>query len=118
MKLFSLSLSLSLIVLLSSISSSYAVLVTMPDAKILQERLSAHGFDHFMEKTRIVQQLAGQQKEALGVAMAVELALYDYCQSLPPMMQSLMTMRKPQLIEALLEGQSAAIQELKDNKLL
>ncbi len=103
------SLSLSLLVGISSIN---ATLVTMPDKKVLTERLHAKGFSHFMEKTDIVKQLAGQKKEVMGVIMAVELSLYDYHNNLKnPMMSTMMAMRKPQLIETLLQDNPSAVKE-------
>lgn len=96
-------------------ASLQAVLITLPEATVLTARLQQAGFDHFIEKTNIVKNLAGQQKEALGVSTAVELALYDYNQYLKnPVMATMMQMRKPQLIEALLQDSPDAIKELKD----
>ena len=100
-------------------ASLQAVLITLPEAKVLTARLQQAGFDHFIEKTDIVKNLAGQQKEALGVSMAVELALYDYNQYLKnPMMATMMQMRKPQLIGTLLQDSPDAVKELKDQGLL
>lgn len=100
-------------------ASLQAVLITLPEAKVLTARLQQAGFDDFIEKTDIVKNLAGQQKEALGVNMAVELALYDYNKYLEnPMMARIMQMRKPQLIETLLQDSPDAVKELKDQGLL
>lgn len=113
-------------ILMSFAHSSYAVLVTLPNKQTLTQRLASIGLDHFIEKTKIVSQLAGQEKEALGVAIAVECALYDYneylTQSMPDkqsrMMATLMNMRKPQIIEAILQDSPDALAELKQHKLI
>jgi len=93
---------------------------TMPTADILQKRLSEAGFDHFIEKTTIIKQLAGREIVALGVAMIIETSLYDYNEynlkgmpeEMARTMQTLMQMRKPQLFESLLQDHPAALAEL------
>lgn len=95
--------------------------VTMPSANILQDRLSECGLEHFMEKTKIVSQLAGQTKAPLGVAMTVALSYADYHEDLSRrmpkpmarMMMVQMEMSKPMLFEALLKDEPEALDELK-----
>jgi len=92
---------------------SQAMIVKLPDSKVLKKRFQEGGFDHFIEKTKIIKQLANQEKAPLGVVMAVELALYDYNQDLGnPMMATLMQMRKPQIIKLILKDFEEAIKEL------
>lgn len=98
--------------------SCFATPITMPSAEVLKQRLNDAGFTHFIEKTSIVKDLAGQQKEVLGVATSVDLALYDYSENLKnPMMARMMEMRKPQLLQALLQDHPAALKELADRGL-
>lgn len=39
----------------------------MPSAKVLEQRLRDAGFDHFIEKTAIVKELAEQTKPAIAI---------------------------------------------------
>ena len=90
-------------------------ILKMPDATTLQKRLNEAGFEHFVEKTDIVKNLADRDLYPLGVAVSVETALYDYSEYLKqPMMARMMQMRKPQLLEVLLKDHPAALQELAD----
>jgi hypothetical protein len=83
----------------------------MPAESILNDRLHGQGFDHFMEKTGIVQRIAGQELHPGGVVLAVELALHDYDEVLKKgmpaamarQMSFLMQMRKSQLLDAILQ---------------
>lgn len=110
---------LTLAILLSLPVVTRAVLVTLPDAQTLTERFADQGLEHFMEKTTIVKSLAGKEREALGVAMAVETALYDYNEYLKnPMMATMMQMSKPLIIQAILKDSPEAIEELKEVGLL
>lgn len=78
--------------------------LTLPSAQELSERLKKTGFDHFMEKTKIHEKLGGQQKKALGVAVQIELSLYDYSQYMKnPMVSAVTAMRKPELLEIFLK---------------
>jgi len=87
--------------------------ITLPSASVLEKRLKAGGFDHFLEKTRLHKKLGGQKKYVEGVAMAVELALYDYAKDLgSPMMSMMMQMRKPQLFESLLKDSPEALKQI------
>ena len=105
----------SLSVMLAAVNISYAGLVTLPGKDVLKSRLRAQGFDHFVEKTKIIDMLADQEKEVMGVIIAVELSLADYAEYLKqPMMVRMMEMLKPQLIKAILEGNDEAIKEASD----
>ena len=93
--------------------------IRLASTQDLNKRLCSKGFDHFTEKTQIDKTLGSQVKAPLGVAMAVELALYDYDQYIQnPMTDALMQMLKPQLIETILEEHPKAIEELKQHGLL
>ena len=68
-----------------------------------------------LKKTGLIDQLADEEMEVLGVIMAVKLALYDYNETLnQPMVAMMMQMRKPKLIETILGEDSDAIQEARD----
>lgn len=96
---------------------SDAELIKMPSAAVLRERLKGH--DHFIEKTKIDEQLANREMHPLGVAMIVETSIYDYCNTgLPKMMCTLMEMNKPLIIRSLLANDPAAIAKLEEVGLL
>ncbi len=87
--------------------------VKMPDEKTLNKRMANIGMNHFAEKTGIVKQMAGQQKEALAVVMAVELALYDYAELVKnPAVTITANMNKNMVIEAFLQDHPEKLQEL------
>ena len=88
--------------------------IRLRDQKTLTDRLHKLGFEHFVEKTTLVKDLANQEKHPCGVVMAVELALYDYNEYLNnPIMENLMHMRKPELVKALLQDHPEAMVSLK-----
>lgn len=94
--------------------------ITMPDETELQNRLNSIGMTHFAEKTNIIKMLAGQQREPLGIAVAIESSMFDYCEYLKKgmpepifkMTQATFMMRKPSLLETLLKDEPAALKEL------
>ncbi len=82
---------------------------------ILAQRLREGGFGHLIKTTEIISDLADQEKEVIVVIMAVELALDDYNTGPQERMtMKMMKKQKIQLIEAILEGNSEAIQEAYD----
>ena len=102
-KLFIYSLVLSSACVLHAMEKGKDILV-LPNANVLTHRLHDLGLDHFMEKTDIVKQLAGQEKAPMGVVMAVELAIYDYRKCVKmPIINNMMQMTKPNIIKAILE---------------
>jgi len=106
--------------LLISAVSLQAVLTQLPDAKTLEDNLRQQDFEHFFRATNIVASLAGQERESMGIVMAVELALFDYCDTVPQQAQIAMQIRKADLIQAILKDSSRekeAIEELKAKKI-
>lgn len=95
------------------------VLVTLPSAKVLVERLTQIGMAHFAEKTGIHEELGDQQKYAMGVAIAVECAYSNYDAYLKnPKMKQIMNMAKGNLIKTILKDSPEAIAELEAAKLI
>ena len=99
--------------------------IKMPNKNELQRRLDEIGMTYFSEKTNIISQLADQEKVPLGVAMAVELAMYDYFKyvesvmpaSMVRMQKIQMKMHKPLIFEALLKDEPEALKELEAHDL-
>lgn len=105
-------------ILLCTISKAMNT-IQLPSAEILGKRLSENGLGHFMEKTKIDKDLGGRQLYPLGVANAVETALYDYDQYLKqPQIAVLMQTRKPQIIEIILQDHPEAIKDLEERGIL
>ncbi len=100
--------------------ASYDVgLIKMPSADELSLRISRSTSDHFIEKTKLHTKLAGKSLEPEGVAVAVALAIEDYCDYLNnPMMARAMQKLRPHIILSILEGQPDAIAALKRTGLL
>jgi hypothetical protein len=106
---------LSLMVLLSFNNVMHAVPVRLPDAATLTKRL--HCFEHFAEKTNVIQELAGREGEVTGIAVAifvaVELALSDYSQYMKdPNSTKQMYEAKTFIFLAILEGFPEIIEKL------
>jgi len=96
----------------------------MPKAEVLRKQL--RGYEHFMEKTKIVDQVADKECSPLGIAMVLELAIYDYIQNLKKggmpenmleMMEVQMQMSKDHIIAALLANCPNGLKELKERGL-
>ena len=104
--------------LLSITSLSFAGHVKMPPAQDLHERL--RDFKHFVEKTNIVNELAGKELQVLSVAVAVDASLYFYNKYLEkggmqPQKARVMQMQmRPFLFKALLQYSPEALRELKE----
>src|SRR5258708_2297138 len=82
----------------------------MPTKEILAKRLCDKDFNHFLEQTKIADQLGGSKLHPLGVCVTVETALYDYSEYVKnPMVAKIMKMRKNQLIATLLEDSPEAL---------
>jgi hypothetical protein len=93
---------------------SKQIIIKLPSPAKLKENLCKKGFDHFVEHTEIDIKLGNKELYPLGVAVAVETHVYDYAESLKnPMIQSLMEMRKEQLIECILQDSPKGLEELR-----
>lgn len=90
------------------------MIVNRPSAlNVLAKPFNDKGFQHFIEKTKIDKDLANRELYPLGVIMAIETHLYDYNEYLKnPMMSRLMQMRKPEIIDILLQNHPEAIRNL------
>ena len=97
-----------------AMKSTKETLVKLPSAQILNKRLKdMESLQHYLEKTRIDKELGDQELHPMGVVLSVELSLYNYAQSLKnPLMETLMQMRKPDIVKAILQDSPQAISEL------
>ncbi len=101
-------------ILFGTFNASRAISVTLPSEEVLSGRLRAADFKYLVEKTNLVDQLAGQEKEVLGVIVAVEQALLDYAVK-QPTIAFVTQKRKPRLIEIILQdAPKEAIEEAQD----
>lgn len=114
------------LLMLLGISSAFAATVTvqMPNAEVLSDQLRAIGLEHFVEKSGIVERIAGQRLYALGVATAVEIAMHNYTEylkrNMPAGMSNVllfqMLMYKPLLFKTLLQDfPKESLEELREN---
>ena len=100
---------------LGAVNVSYAGRVKLPGRDVLTKRLSDGIFRHFVQKTDLIDQLADEEMDVEGLIIEVELSLYDYSERFKASgAKRLLQMIKPKLIEAILEGNSEAIQEAQD----
>ncbi len=94
--------------------------VRFPSKEVLRESLAKAGLDHFMEKTRI-ENIVDDQLVPFGVAVRLDIALYDYNENLKQgvqnaqragMMAMMMEMRRSEILEILLQADAAALEQL------
>jgi len=70
--------------------------------EMLQRLLTVDDDNHIQQKFYpMLLQAAGSQKVAVGVVMLLQLAMYDYTESLPPAIGAIMKMQMPSFIDAL-----------------
>ena len=63
---------------ISSCVVAMDVKVKMPSRSVLLERLGSIHMAHFAESTKLVNELAGQQRYPFSVVVALNLSIYDY----------------------------------------
>lgn len=84
--------------------TSQALRLKLPSQQILTKSFVEGGFKHFIEKTDIIEHLAGQEVLRSGVSVEVDLALHAYAQyTKDPMMASIMQMSRPKIIKLILQ---------------
>lgn len=101
-------------------SITFCVLVQMPDAQTLHERLNKKGLGDFATKSNIIAQLQNKQLESLAIAQFVEEALSHFDIYLETKMSPEMAknfslqlhMNKPMLYKALLMHCQESLDEL------
>lgn len=89
--------------------------VVLPSKEEMLERLlkvsgECHLQNHLYPK---LLQEAGQEKLPMGVVMMLELAIHDYTEGMPPMVNILLNQQMPDFIDALIPDEEAA-KEAKD----
>jgi hypothetical protein len=105
--------------MIGRVTDQKEITVTLPSASVIHQRLKELGLEHFMEKTGIDKELGGAKKYPLGVALAVELSLFDYAKYLKdPKADFVLTRVKPSIIKAILRDSPAAIAELEKKGIL
>lgn len=60
---------------------------------------------HIEQLWKKIAQHTNKQKYPIGIVMLIELAIYDYCEGMPSMIRSLLEMRIPQIITAIVPDQ-------------
>lgn len=78
--------------------------IIMPDRDEMTKALiGVFDNSHAIQKLypRICDQLAGQEKVAMGIVMGLTLAIYDYTEGLPSGVSNLVYMYMPNFIEAI-----------------
>lgn len=87
--------------------------ITLPEADILKCRLTEAGFEHFVEKTALVEAMAGKQWKVSTMVEAIQAELRMYCR-FNGMMAILAARKKSLLIEAFLKDSPEALKELEE----
>jgi hypothetical protein len=112
-------LSLAAVVILST--SASAVLVKLPSAEILKQRITKVASKHFAEKAKLHTALGGQEKEAVVIALMVELAYAEYLEYFEDNTKKskiATLVNKSSILLTILDGEDAAIRELAQAGLL
>jgi len=101
-----------------------AVMVSLPNEQELEKRISSVVNEHFVEKTMLTKKLANRKIEAIGVALAVHLAIYDYIMSMKnereitAIIAGTMIHEGQSLIRCILKHSPEAIHDLEQKGLL
>jgi len=87
------------------------VVAKIADSATLTARLSKEGFDHLMEKTRIVKYLAGKELETCIILSSIEQALFEYNKCSPAMAAAIAAFSKRRLIQSILQDNQESLKE-------
>ncbi|MGC2310436.1 MAG: hypothetical protein WA432_02340 [Candidatus Babeliaceae bacterium] len=100
--------------LMGIIGSSQAMLVKLPDANILNNRLREDGLELFVNKTKIDQTLGNQSMGALAVLLSLEGAIRNYNKDLDPITATLnpLEARKRKIIGIILQDNPEALEQV------
>jgi len=94
---------------------NFNTIVRLPDAKVLCERFRAERLDEFVRKTKIIDKLAGQQKDVQDILFVVESELDSNFENIRnPMLIEMMDMRKNKIFQILLKDFPEALKELSE----
>lgn len=103
---------LVLLTMLSCNALSFAVVVKMPEAAIINQNLRNFGLQYFAEKTHIAEQLANEEFEAVGVAMLINTNLSDYHEAVEASGLLAPQLSSSRVFKALLQHNQEALEEL------
>jgi hypothetical protein len=81
--------------------------ITLPDADDMLRRLiEVDDINHLQERFYpLLLRNAGEEKVATGVVMMITLAIHDYSEGMPPMIQGLMFMNMENYLKALIDDE-------------
>ncbi|HRY22324.1 MAG TPA: hypothetical protein P5311_00975 [Candidatus Dojkabacteria bacterium] len=81
--------------------------ITLPDADDMLHRLiEVDDINHLQERFYpLLLRNAGEEKVATGVVMMITLAIHDYSEGMPPMIQGLMSMNMENYLKALIDDE-------------
>lgn len=96
-------------------------LITLPERDDMLRRLTAvDNTDHMIAGLYpLILKGAGQPKTALGVILLIQLAIFDYCAGLPPVMGLALGMRLSEYVAALIDDEDVrgdALAEIRNIK--
>ena|SRR5690349_15225464 len=96
------------------LTTAMNIYVELPSKEVLKDRLNSKKMQHFMEKTNIISELAGQREALIGVVVTIELALSDYFKLFPDTMNisSCLILWRENLFEAFLQDTPDALKQL------
>ena len=85
----------------------------------MNERFAEQGWEHFNEKTKIIDELAGKEKRPLAVVVDVGFALGEYAKYVDnPMISRMMMMVRGDIIKSFLLDYPESIDELEEADML
>lgn len=81
--------------------------ITLPDREIMFQRLNkVDDNSHLQERFYpLLLKNAGEERVATGVVLMITLAIHDYSEGMPPMIQSLMFMKMEDYLQALIDDE-------------
>ena len=84
--------------------------IVLPDAETMMARLKVISDDsHIVQRFYpLLTKNAGEERVPMGIVMMLQLAIYDYCKGMPPMMAAILTVNMEHYINALVPDETAA----------
>lgn len=89
--------------------------ITLPSKDVLKNRLHENGFDYFDEKMKLADTLANKKTTTLGVSLALNFAVYDFCKEYPEDVCVTAHMSQDDILKVLLQDYPEVIDELKES---
>jgi hypothetical protein len=92
--------------------------IVLPEEEDMLRRLQSVDDDPYMVQKLypLILRHAGQEKQALGILLMLQLAICDFTEGLPPQLGTAVNMRLPNFVSALVDDETVKNEALKKLK--